>query len=139
MFSSQHDPRRVQTKVAARGDDLAGFLREETTGGKLLLIATAAALFAAVGGMVAPALIALAVSGGAAGSGGGWAIPVATDIAFALGVLAVVGATLPSGVRVVLLSIAVVDDLLAIALIAILFTADLSPAWLAGGLAVAGV
>lgn len=91
-------------------------------------------LFAAVGGMMVPALVALAVSGGDAADGGAWAIPVATDIAFALGVLALVGAALPSGVRVLLLSIAVVDDLLAITLIAVLFTADLSLAWLAGGL-----
>ena len=97
--------------------------------------AAALPLFAAVGGMIVPALVALAVSGGAAAEGGAWAIPVATDIAFALGVLALVGAALPSGVRVLLLSVAVVDDLLAITLIAILFTAGLSLAWLAGGLA----
>src|SRR5688500_445105 len=77
-------------------------------------------IFAAVGGMVAPALIVLAVSAGDAGDGGAWAIPVATDIAFALGVLALVGAALPSGVRALLLSIAVIDDLFAITLIAIL-------------------
>ena len=96
-------------------------------------------VLAAVGGMVAPALVALAVSGGAAAEGGAWAIPVATDIAFALGVLALVGAALPSGVRVLLLSIAVVDDLLAITLIAVLFTAELSLAWLAGALVVSGL
>ena len=96
-------------------------------------------VFAAVGGMIVPALVALAVSGGAAAEGGAWAIPVATDIAFALGVLALAGAELPSGVRVLLLSVAVIDDLLAITLIAIVFTADLSPAWLAGGLAAAGL
>jgi NhaA family Na+:H+ antiporter len=88
--------------------------------------------------MIVPALVAVAVSGGAATDGGAWAIPVATDIAFALGVLALVGATLPSGVRVLLLSVAVVDDLLAITLIAILFTAELSLPWLAGGLLAAG-
>jgi NhaA family Na+:H+ antiporter len=81
--------------------------------------------------MVVPALVAIAVSGGAAADGGAWAIPVATDIAFALGVLALAGSSLPSGVRVLLLSIAVVDDLLAIALIAVVFTADLDLAWLA--------
>lgn len=92
--------------------------------------AAALPVLAAIGGMVVPALVALAVSGGAAAEGGAWAIPVATDIAFALGVLALVGSALPSGVRVLLLSIAVVDDLIAIALIAVVFTADLSPAWL---------
>ena len=96
-------------------------------------------VFAAVGGMIVPALVALAVSRGAAADGGAWAIPVATDIAFALGVLALAGAALPSGVRVLLLSVAVIDDLLAIAPIAIVFTAGLSPAWLGGGLAAAGL
>jgi NhaA family Na+:H+ antiporter len=93
--------------------------------------AAALPFFAAAGGMLAPALVALAVSGGAAAEGGAWAIPVATDIAFALGVLALAGAALPSGVRALLLSMAVIDDLAAIALVAILFTADLSFAWLA--------
>jgi NhaA family Na+:H+ antiporter len=89
---------------------------------------------AAAGGMIVPALIAIAVSGGAAADGGAWAIPVATDIAFALGVLALVGSALPAGVRVLLLSLAVIDDLAAIALIALLFTSGLSALWLAGGL-----
>ncbi len=96
-------------------------------------------VLAAVGGMVVPALLTLAVSGGAAAKGGAWAIPVATDIAFALGVLALAASALPPGVRVLLLSIAVVDDLLAIALIAVLFTAGLSLAWLAAGLAAIGL
>ena len=112
--------------------------RELTVGELAGRRAAALPVLAAVGGMVVPALVALAASGGAAAEGGAWAIPVATDIAFALGVLAVASVALPSGVRVLLLSIAVVDDLLAIALIAILFTADLSLAWLAGG-AVASV
>ena len=101
--------------------------------------AAALPLFAAVAGMVVPALVALVVSGGAAAENGEWAIPVATDIAFALGVLALAGSTLPSGVRILLLSVAVIDDLLAIALIAVLFTTGLSLAWLAGGLAVGGL
>lgn len=95
-------------------------------------------LFAAGGGMLVPALVAIAVSGGAAARGGAWAIPVATDIAFALGVLALAGSSLPPGVRVLLLSMAVIDDLAAIALIAVLFTAGLSPAWLAAGAAAGG-
>jgi NhaA family Na+:H+ antiporter len=95
-------------------------------------------LFAAVGGMLVPALILIAIAGSAATDGGAWAIPVATDIAFALGVLALAGAALPSGVRVLLLSIAVIDDLLAIALIAVLFTAGLSFGWLLGAAVVAG-
>ncbi len=95
--------------------------------------AAALPFFAALGGMVVPALVAIVVSGGDALDGGAWAIPVATDIAFALGVLALVGSSLPSGVRVLLLSMAVIDDLAAIALIAVLFTSGLSFAWLAGG------
>ncbi len=93
--------------------------------------AAALPILAAIGGMIAPALIAIAASGGAAAADGGWAVPVATDIAFALGVLSLAGATLPSGVRAMLLSIAVVDDLLAIALIAVLFTAGVSVGWMA--------
>ena len=90
-------------------------------------------LFAAAGGMIVPALVTLVASAGAARHDGAWAIPVATDIAFALGVLALVGSALPSSLRVLLLSIAVIDDLVAIVLIAVLFTNDLAPLWLAGG------
>jgi NhaA family Na+:H+ antiporter len=110
-------------------------LKREITVGQLAdRRAAALPFFAAAGGMIVPALIAIAVSGGAAADGGAWAIPVATDIAFALGVLALVGSSLPAGVRVLLLSLAVIDDLAAIALIAVLFTSGLSPPWLAGGL-----
>jgi NhaA family Na+:H+ antiporter len=109
--------------------------RELTVGELADRRAAALPFFAAAGGMLAPALVAIAVSGGRAAHGGAWAIPVATDIAFALGVLAVAGSALPSGVRVLLLSIAVIDDLVAIALIAVLFTTGLSFGWLAAGLA----
>ncbi|UMP03286.1 Na+/H+ antiporter NhaA [Amycolatopsis sp. EV170708-02-1] len=78
---------------------------------------------AAVGGMVVPALVALSIGWGTPGVERAWAIPVATDIAFALGVLALTASNLPSSARVFLLSLAVVDDLGAILLIAILFTA----------------
>ncbi|WP_425414587.1 Na+/H+ antiporter NhaA [Pseudonocardia spinosispora] len=77
---------------------------------------------AALGGMVVPAAIALVVSHGTPGAERAWAIPVATDIAFALGVLALAGTSLPATARVFLLGLAVVDDLGAIALIAGLFT-----------------
>ena len=79
-------------------------------------------VLAALGGMVVPALVALAVSRGAPGVERAWAIPVATDIAFALGVLALTASGLPASARVFLLSLAVVDDLGAILLIAVLFT-----------------
>jgi Na+:H+ antiporter, NhaA family len=77
---------------------------------------------AALGGMVMPALLALAVGGGAPGMEKAWAIPVATDIAFALGVLALTGSGLPASARIFLLSLAVVDDLGAIAIIAVVFS-----------------
>lgn len=86
---------------------------------------------AAVGGMAAPALLYVAVN--AAHPDGrlvGWAIPAATDIAFAVAVLAVVGSFLPSALRIFLLTLAIVDDLLAITIIAIFYTADLQLFWL---------
>jgi NhaA family Na+:H+ antiporter len=113
--------------------------RELLTGELASPRAAALPLVAALGGMVVPALVCLAVSGGEAADGGAWAIPVATDIAFALGVLAVAGSSLPSGVRVLLLSMAVVDDLLAIALIAVLFTSGLAFGWLAAAAVAAGL
>ncbi|MFC4124256.1 Na+/H+ antiporter NhaA [Nocardia rhizosphaerae] len=92
-------------------------------------------IIAALGGVVTPALIALTVGWGVPGMDSGWAIPVATDIAFALAVLAMTGSRIPASARVFLLSLAVVDDLLAIVLIAVLFTASLSMMWLAAALA----
>ncbi|WP_083752300.1 Na+/H+ antiporter NhaA [Saccharothrix sp. ALI-22-I] len=79
---------------------------------------------AAVGGMVVPAVVALGIGWGEPGIERAWAIPVATDIAFALGVLAITASGLPSSLRLFLLSLAVVDDLGAILLIAVLFTAS---------------
>jgi NhaA family Na+:H+ antiporter len=84
-------------------------------------------VMAAVGGMVAPALIYVLVALGAGeGALRGWAIPTATDIAFALAVLAVISTHLPSALRTFLLTLAVVDDLLAITIIAIFYTSALS-------------
>jgi Na+:H+ antiporter, NhaA family len=83
---------------------------------------------AAVGGMVAPAVLFLLVNWDAdAAALRGWAIPIATDIAFALAVLAVIGRHLPSALRTFLLTLAVVDDFLAITIIAVFFTRDLQP------------
>lgn len=92
-------------------------------------------IIAAVGGVITPALITLAVGWGQPGIERAWAIPVATDIAFALGVLALTGSRIPAGARVFLLSLAVVDDLLAIAIIATVFTTTIAFAWLLGALA----
>ena len=87
---------------------------------------------AALGGMAVPALLYVAVSrGGAADAVNGWGIPMATDIAFALAVLAVLGRGLPSGVRTFLLTLAIVDDLGAILVIALFYSAGLSVEWIA--------
>jgi NhaA family Na+:H+ antiporter len=84
---------------------------------------------AAVGGVIVPAGLYLAVNAGSAtGAMKGWAIPTATDIAFALAVLAVIGRFLPHAMRTFLLTLAVVDDLLAIVIIAVFYTTDLSVA-----------
>ncbi len=82
-------------------------------------------VLAAAGGMIAPALVYLAISGSAGGPVGGWPIPLATDIAFALAIFAMVARNLPSSLRVFLLTLAIVDDLGAIALIGVLFSSGL--------------
>ncbi|MBA2955395.1 Na+/H+ antiporter NhaA [Nocardioides sp. MAH-18] len=85
---------------------------------------------AAVAGMVVPALVYVAINLGSDDLVG-WAIPTATDIAFALAILAVINTHLPSGLRTFLLALAVVDDLLAITVIAVFYTDDLHLLWLA--------
>ena len=81
---------------------------------------------AAVGGVVVPALIFAAINFGDPDKVRGWAIPTATDIAFAVAVLAVIGSHLPTALRIFLLTLAVVDDLLAITIIAIFYTDEIS-------------
>jgi NhaA family Na+:H+ antiporter len=97
-------------------------------------------ILAAIGGMAAPALVYVAVAATSGpGAMRGWAIPTATDIAFALAVLAVVGTHLPSALRTFLLTLAVVDDLLAVTVIAVFYTSEVRVAPLVGALAVLAV
>jgi NhaA family Na+:H+ antiporter len=99
-------------------------------------------VLAALGGMVGPALVYLAVAKTTGGPIGGWPIPLATDIAFALAIFAVAARGLPSSLRVFLLTLAIVDDLAAIGLIAILFSSNvhwMPVLWIAGVLAAGAV
>lgn len=82
---------------------------------------------AAVGGVIVPALVFALVNSASPGTLRGWAIPTATDIAFAVAVLAIIGSHLPSALRIFLLTLAVVDDLLAISIIAVFYSSDLQP------------
>ena len=93
-------------------------------------------VIAAIGGVVVPAGIFLLIAGGG-DLGRGWGIPIATDAAFAIGVLALLGERVGIGVKLFLLTIAVVDDVIAIGVIAFAYTSDLSVGWL--GLAMAGL
>lgn len=90
-------------------------------------------LVAAVGGMMVPALFYLTINSGTPSNLSGWAIPAATDIAFALGLLALLGPAVPAALKVLLLGIAIIDDLGAIIAIALFYTADLSTQSLAIG------
>ena len=103
-------------------------LKREFVVGSLRRPADAAVpVVAAACGVAVPALIYLAVNGAATdGRPGGWAIPAATDIAFALAVLAVVGSNLPTALRAFLLTLAVVDDLIVIVIIAVFYTSTLN-------------
>jgi NhaA family Na+:H+ antiporter len=111
-------------------------LKRELVVGELKTPATAALpVIAALSGMAVPALVYLATTTAGGGSSGGWAVPMATDIAFALAVLAVLSSHLPSALRAFLLTLAVVDDLGAILIIATFFTSDLNTTALAGAFA----
>jgi NhaA family Na+:H+ antiporter len=93
---------------------------------------------AAVGGMVVPALIFVALNLGGEGIDG-WAIPMATDIAFALAVLAIVGSKAPKELKLFLLTLAIVDDIGAIVVIALFYGDGIEPIWLLGAVSTVGV
>ncbi|WP_328297336.1 Na+/H+ antiporter NhaA [Streptomyces sp. NBC_00435] len=108
-------------------------LKRELVVGELRTPATAALpVIAAMCGMAVPAALYAATAWVGGGSPDGWAVPMATDIAFALAVLAVISTHLPAALRAFLLTLAVVDDLGAILIIAIFFTSDLN-LWALGG------
>ncbi len=111
-------------------------LKREFVAGDLRDPARAALpILAALGGVMVPAAIYLAVNVGTGGTAlAGWAIPTATDIAFALAVLAIISSHLPTALRTFLLTLAVVDDLVAVSIIAVFFTDDLHLLPLAGAL-----
>ena len=110
--------------------------RELVTGDLSSFRAAALPAIAALGGMVVPAALYLTLNGAGEASRG-WGIPMATDIAFAVGIVALLGARVSPKIKLFLLTLAIVDDIGAIAVIAIFYTSDLSTNWLL--LAVAGL
>ncbi|WP_108787001.1 Na+/H+ antiporter NhaA [Erythrobacter sp. Alg231-14] len=95
-------------------------------------------MVAALAGMAAPALVYMAVSGGGEYTSG-WAIPAATDIAFAMGVLGLLGNRVPASLRLFLLTVAIVDDIGAVMVIAVFYTPTIKMAWLVAAVVVLGI
>ncbi|MET4061846.1 NhaA family Na+:H+ antiporter [Arthrobacter sp. UYP6] len=133
-FEIGYEPWHLQLSLGAWAADglLAVFfflvgleLKREFVAGDLRNISKAIVpVAAAVGGVAVPAAIYAAINWSHPESLNGWAIPTATDIAFAVAVLAIIGSHLPSALRIFLLTLAVVDDLLAITIIAVFYTED---------------
>jgi NhaA family Na+:H+ antiporter len=116
-------------------------IKREVIEGSLAGVRKAALpVFAAVSGFIVPAAIYAALNWGDAQALRGWAVPAATDIAFALGICALLGRAVPASLKTFLLALAIIDDLMAIIVIAIFYTAELSPvSLLLGGLGVAAL
>ena len=105
--------------------------REMTTGHLASLKKAMLPLVAAIGGMAVPALIYLAIAGGVAPEG--WGVPVATDIALAVGLLTMLGPSVAASLRSFLLALAVIDDIGAILVIAFVYSTGIKISWLAAG------
>ena len=112
--------------------------REMTTGELRRPRAALLPVIVAATGMAVPALLFLAIVGGGEGARG-WAIPMATDVAFALSVLALVAARIPSGLRPLLLALAIVDDIGSVIVVAIFYSGEISSGWFVMAIGVAGL
>jgi Na+:H+ antiporter, NhaA family len=104
-------------------------IKRELTSGHLASVKKALMPFlAAIGGIALPALIYLAIAGGV--ESGGWGVPVATDIALAVGLLTLIGSKVPESLKIFLLALAVIDDIGAILIIAFVYSDGLNFKWL---------
>jgi len=113
-------------------------IKRELTSGHLASIKKALMPFlAALGGVAFPAIIYLSIAGGIAA--GGWGVPVATDIALAVGLLTMIGSRVPESLRIFLLALAVIDDIVAILIIAFVYSDGISINWLLTSSAVIAV
>ena len=111
-------------------------IKHELSDGHLSSFKTASVpVFAAIGGAIVPAIIFISINHGG-DTARGWGIPMATDIAFALGVLSLLGKRVPPSLKVFLTTLAVVDDLLAIVVIALFYTSELHSVYLFSGLGI---
>ncbi len=113
-------------------------IKRELTSGHLASVKKALMPFiAALGGIALPAIIYLAIAGGV--ESGGWGVPVATDIALAVGLLTLIGSKVPESLKIFLLALAVIDDIGAILIIAFVYSDGVNFKWLSAGLAVIAV
>ncbi len=112
-------------------------IKRETTGGHLVGRRAVLPAIAAIGGMAVPAIVYLAIAGGTAAHG--WGVPMATDIALAVGVIALVGDRVPRSLRAFLLGLAIVDDIGAILVIAIFYSSGIGWGWLAAAIGAIGL